>query len=176
MNDTDVVSNPFAPKEIAKYLRKKAAQIKIVYSFQDWDVFEKELYERAADIIESTLGKTCYVRLNQFTTQSEMEKIRQELQKHSTDLICILPAYAELLNPEQTETVDVKNAVSDSIPVSFILEYGSALLKRADGLDYEQSIIFKGSSQAIMTMIDVYRKMEKSGEESKDDGENDADH
>lgn len=54
--------------------------------------------------------KTVYIQLQQFTSQNELEVIREKLQEHSTDQICIIPTYCRVINMEDLEHVTIRIA------------------------------------------------------------------
>ena len=54
--------------------------------------------------------KTVYIQLQQFASPDELEVIREKLQEHSTDKICIIPAYCRVINMEDLEHMTIRIA------------------------------------------------------------------
>lgn len=54
--------------------------------------------------------KTVYVQMMQFCREKDIETIREKLQEHSTDQICLIPAYCRVINMEDLEHVTIRIA------------------------------------------------------------------
>lgn len=54
--------------------------------------------------------KTVYIQMLQYAQPAQIDAIREKMQRHSTDTICIIPAYCKVINMEDLEHFTIRVA------------------------------------------------------------------